>query len=98
MNLNKLQKIGWEKFLSLCQSAKDKDQLDVIFDLLLTPEEKQNMATRILLLQSLLNGVKTQRDIAKELQISISKITRGSNNLKQIDNEFKQFLMKEICD
>ncbi len=87
---------NWKEFINLCRQAEDKEQLTELFDFLFSPEEKQTLTTRILLANVLLKGEKTQREIAKELNVSIAKITRGSNSLKRISDSLKSFLMKEI--
>lgn len=84
---------GWQCFLELCSAVKDKDQLSELFDCLLTPEEKESIETRCLILKALLNDNKPQRRIAEELKVSIAKITRGSNQLKRISADLRQFLL-----
>ena len=56
----------------------------MLFDLFFTPEEKDNLALRYLIIQELLQDEKSQREMAKNLNVSIAKITRGSNELKRI--------------
>lgn len=87
---------GWQLFLQLCQHVKNSEQLNALFSFLFTAEEKQHISTRILLVQELLKGKRTQREIAKTLNISIAKITRGSNNLKQLNENFKKYLQDEM--
>jgi TrpR family transcriptional regulator, trp operon repressor len=88
---------GWWRFLKLCTQVKTVDRWQSFFDLFLTIEEKENLAMRYLLVKALLEGKKTQREIAKELKISISKITRGSNALKEIDDPLREFLKKAMA-
>jgi TrpR family transcriptional regulator, trp operon repressor len=88
---------GWQLFLRLVKNTEDNEQLNQLFQFLLTPEECEHIITRIELVRELLQGKKTQREIAKDLNISIAKITRGSNNLKKIDDQFKSFL-KQILE
>lgn len=85
---------GWRRFLKLCQHAESLKQLEELFDCFLTIEEKENLATRYLLVKELLEKKKTQREIAEELGISISKLTRGSNTLKTISDSLRSFLEK----
>jgi TrpR family trp operon transcriptional repressor len=84
---------GWRCFLELCLSAEDEKILNELFDLLLTAEERSALETRCLLIKDLLEQKKTQREIAESLQVSIAKITRGSNALKQISPKLKQYLL-----
>lgn len=83
---------GWKFFLELCVKSNDVELLEKVFDLLFTHEEKEAMSGRIMIIRELMSGEKTQRKIAKDLQISIAKITRGSNALKSIDQDVKNFL------
>lgn len=88
-------KEGWKYFLDLCKQSKNDKALTDLFDLLLTPEEKENLAMRSLIIRELLKHNKTQREIAKYLNVSIAKITRGSNELKRMKPAFLEYL-KEL--
>ena len=81
---------GWRSFLRLCQGAKSEKELDELFWLLLTPEERDDVKTRFLIVKELVKGEKTQREMAKDLKVSIAKITRGSNFIKQISNDLRR--------
>ncbi len=87
---------GWREFLVLCRHTDSDEQLEALLELLLTLEEKEQLAMRVSLLQALLAGEKTQRAIAEDLKVSIAKITRGSNALKTISSELKAYLQKEL--
>ena len=83
---------GWNCFLKLCLTTDDEKTLSAILDLFLTLEEKDSLATRCLIIKDLLAEKKTQRKMAEDLQVSIAKITRGSNELKRISPKLKQYL------
>ena len=83
---------GWRLFLELCLKVEDEKLLSEFFDLFLTPEEISSLETRTLIVKELLEQKKTQRHIADDLNVSIAKITRGSNELKGISAKLKQFL------
>lgn len=87
---------GWGKFVGLCHQEESATKLDALLRLLLTPEEQEQLGRRILLIEGLLKGAKTQREIARDLKISIAKITRGSNNLKLIDQEMRAYLLEKL--
>jgi TrpR family trp operon transcriptional repressor len=87
---------GWQSFIELCLKANAQEEYEGIFDLLFTPEEKSDMALRCLILKELLSAQKTQREMAKDLKVSIAKITRGSNELKRIPPKTKKFLLKNL--
>lgn len=86
------EKAGWKEFLEFCQQADSAKTLDKILRLYLTPEEQQAIAMRYLIVRELLAGEQTQREMAKNLQVSIAKITRGSNMVKLMDDELKTLL------
>lgn len=90
-----LQK-GWDKFISYCVELKDPDMLREFFRLFLTPEERNDIAARVEIVEELLAGKKTQREMAKDLEVSIAKITRGSNMLKDISPNLIKFIKKGI--
>ena len=81
---------GWRAFLRLCRGAKSEDELDEFFWLLLTPEEREDVKSRYLIVRELVKGRKTQREIARELGVSIAKITRGSNFIKQMSQNLRR--------
>ncbi|WP_420420794.1 trp operon repressor [Simkania sp.] len=87
---------GWWRFIRLCLKAKTPEKLSDLFHVFLTPEERADLSKRILIVQELLKGEKTQREMAKDLEVSIAKITRGSNELKGIDEKLKQFLKRSL--
>jgi TrpR family transcriptional regulator, trp operon repressor len=88
-------KEGWDNFLQLCLSTKDEKTLSTLLDAFMTMEEKENLAMRYLLIQELIKSEKPQRQIAKDLNISIAKITRGSNVLKKISPKVRQILQSK---
>jgi TrpR family trp operon transcriptional repressor len=87
---------GWQHFLDLCLSAKDRDTLAELFELFFTFEEKSSIETRCLIVKALLGEKTTQREIAKNFNVSIAKITRGSNELKRISPKLLRFLQKYL--
>lgn len=86
------QKEGWKQFLELCRKTQDDKALTTMFDLLLTPDEKEDIAMRCLIIRELLEKKRTQREIAKHLNVSIAKITRGSNEIKRMKDPFIEYL------
>lgn len=85
---------GWDEFLQLCSKIKSPKTFNSFFDLFLTHEERETMASRFLIIKALIEGQLTQRELAEKYQVSIAQITRGSNALKIIDPELKKFLEK----
>ncbi len=82
----------WVDFLEMCSKIQDAKKLDRFFDLFLTIEERETVASRSVIIKALLEGKLTQREMAEKYKVSIAQITRGSNALKIIDPEFKLFL------
>ena len=87
---------GWRRFIDLCLKAESPMRLSTIFRLFLTSEERSSISKRILIIEELLKGEKTQREMAKDLKVSIAKITRGSNELKEVEEGLKQFLKRTL--
>lgn len=83
---------GWEQFINLCIGLEKPKNLSDILEIFLTIEEKSNIANRFLIVQALLKKQKPQREIAKDLNVSIAKITRGSNELKRLSPKQLQAL------
>ena len=90
--MKSMNSAGWRCFLNWCSGTQDPSLLTELFDCLLTPEEKESIETRCLIVQALLDQEKTQRQISEELKVSIAKITRGSNQLKRISPNLKSYL------
>lgn len=93
--MDKRQK-GLDGFVELLSSAKDKQAILLLLEVFLTPEEKDDLATRYLIVRELLQSKKTQRQIAKDLNVSIAKITRGSNELKRANRKILEYLSENI--
>ncbi|HLD16152.1 MAG TPA: trp operon repressor [Coxiellaceae bacterium] len=89
-----LNEPGWQLFVHVCAKYSHTKDLDALFEVLFTPDEKEQMALRLLIIQALLRQAKPQRQLAQELGISIAKITRGSNALKMMDSHTKTMLKK----
>lgn len=87
---------GWQVFTQWCLVANDEKTLSSLLELLLTAEEKDSVAARCLIVMELLKQEKTQRTIATDLNVSIAKITRGSNELKRTPAELITFLKEHL--
>jgi len=88
----------WSLLKRLIIQAVHTEQLDTLLRFILTPEECQALPKRVVLIKNLLAGHTSQRAIAEKTGISIAKITRGSNELKRIDTNFKQWLVDQLHD
>ena len=88
----KTEEDGWRGFLGSCSKIKNITELDEFFSLFLTLSERQEIAGRALIIRELLKGGKTQREIARDLGVSIANVSRGSNVLKTTGSRLKKFL------
>ncbi|MDD5026781.1 MAG: Trp family transcriptional regulator [Candidatus Peribacteraceae bacterium] len=77
----------------LFASVKTEKEARSLLEDILTPQELDAVAERWQLIRALASG-KSQRTIARELKLSISKITRGSRMLKYGSGGFQHFLQK----
>ncbi|GHT87321.1 hypothetical protein FACS1894137_14440 [Spirochaetia bacterium] len=64
---------------------------------LLTPAETADIAARWALVKALDQG-QSQREIAKNLGISLCKITRGSRELKKENSAFRRIMEERTID
>ena len=88
----KLLEVHWSAFMNLCLKVKTKKEFVELFDCMLTAAEIEDIAARHAILHALLQGKHTQRELSKNLQISIAKITRCSNALRITDPKIKKLL------
>ncbi len=77
----------------LFSSVKSAKEAEALLKDILTPQELDSVAERWQLIKMLDEGV-PQREIAKKLGISISKITRGSRMMQYGSGGFEMFLRK----
>lgn len=83
-----------KKISKLVKNLNSEAEITAFFKDLLTESEIETLSKRWRILEMLLEG-KTQREIAKELQVSLCKVTRGSRILKDKDSIFVRNLIKE---
>lgn len=88
---------GWQAFIMLCNTFPKQEELEELFDLFFTLEEKAALSKRYSLVKALLEEKLTQREIAEKMGVSISKITRGSNALKIINKRLREALKKKMA-
>ena len=91
-----MDKDGWRNFLQILAQEQDPKKLEMLSWLLFTAEERESLASRTRIIAELLQGNMTQREIAKKYGVSIAKITRGSNALKEVSKELKDFLLNAM--
>ncbi len=86
----------WSMFLDLCLKSKNSVRLGELFNLFLTIEEKEHLASRMQIIKALLDEKLPQREIAEKMRVSISQITRGSNALKIINDGLLTFIASHL--
>ncbi|HCM26657.1 MAG TPA: transcriptional regulator [Treponema sp.] len=72
--------------------SDDPELIEAFLRSLLTPSEIADVAARWALVKAL-DAKVPQREIARELGLSLCKITRGSRELKKPDSPFRHMLV-----
>ncbi len=83
----------YRELCELLASVDSSKEVDLLLKDLLTPQEMESLAERWQLIQLLAKGI-SQREIAEKLNVSISKVTRGSRVLQYGAGGFLHFLRK----
>lgn len=83
---------GWSDFVLKCMAQGSEKDLATFFDMFLTISEKVELGKRFNIIKELLQGEKTQREIARDLKVSIANVSRGANVLKTYPQNIKQLL------
>jgi len=83
----------YKDLYELFSSIDDTKEAEMLLKDMLTPQELESLAERWQEVQMLASG-NTQRDVAEKLDISISKVTRGSRMLQYGSGGFRYFLDK----
>lgn len=88
-----MQDESWQNFLDKCLQLKNKQDMATFFDVFLTMSEKEELGKRFNIIQELLKNNKTQREIARDLKVSIANVSRGSNVLKTYPETIRKILV-----
>lgn len=72
----------WQQIVELIRSSVDNEQHEMLLTMLMTPDERESLTARVNILNELLKGELSQRQISQMLGVGIATITRGSNELK----------------
>ncbi len=93
---NPLYTDNWQQFLQLLQQAMTDNCQQELLQLLLTPDERLVLATRVKIIEELLKGQLSQRQLKDQLGVGIATITRGSNGLKTAPEAFIGWLSTHL--
>lgn len=82
----------WPAFIELVREAVKSGQDEQLLRILLTSDERDALVSRANIVVELLRGDLSQRQISQMLGVGIATITRGSNELKSVDDSQKKQL------
>lgn len=72
----------WQQIVDLVKHSVEQEQHDMLLTMLMTPDEREALISRVNIVRELLKGELSQRQISQMLGVGIATITRGSNELK----------------
>ncbi|MDH2927486.1 trp operon repressor [Lonepinella koalarum] len=86
----------WNIFIKTLKSAVAQGKEQEFLTLLLTADERDAVGLRLQIVAQLLDKNIPQREIQQNLNTSAATITRGSNMLKLMDQDFLDWVKAQI--
>ncbi len=86
----------WTAFVETLRTAFAEGKEEALLTLLLTADERDAVGLRLQIVAQLLNKDLSQREIQQNLNTSAATITRGSNMLKQMPEDFLQWVKTNL--
>lgn len=83
----------WQQIIELVKHSVEQGQHEMLLTMLMTPDEREALLSRVNIVRELLKGELSQRQISQLLGVGVATITRGSNELKARSDEEKAVLM-----
>ncbi|WP_274032965.1 trp operon repressor [Vibrio parahaemolyticus] len=90
----------WQQIVELIRSSVDSQQHEMLLTMLMTPDERESLTARVNILNELLKGELSQRQISQMLGVGIATITRGSNELKsksEAEKDNLKLLLEQVA-
>ncbi|KOO06466.1 trp operon repressor [Vibrio hepatarius] len=82
----------WQEILDLVKESTATNQHEMLLTMLLSPDERESLISRVNIFRELLKGELSQRQISQLLGVGIATITRGSNELKSKSEQEKSVI------
>ncbi|WP_439258333.1 MULTISPECIES: trp operon repressor [unclassified Lonepinella] len=86
----------WRTFIHTLRHAVAQGKDEELLTLLLTADERDAVGLRLQIVAQLLDKNIPQREIQQNLNTSAATITRGSNMLKLMDQDFLDWVKQQI--
>ncbi|NIY81646.1 trp operon repressor [Vibrio hepatarius] len=84
----------WQEILDLVKESTATNQHEMLLTMLLSPDERESLISRVNIFRELLKGELSQRQISQLLGVGIATITRGSNELKSKSEQEKSVIIQ----